>query len=113
MSLNRLSEEVHEIAKAKGWWDGPVDVAAVTRALLMMHSEISEAVEELRVVPVESLKVIVAEGEKPAGFAVELTDLIIRALDLAAAAYIDLDECYRAKVAYNRTRPHRHGGKAL
>ena len=50
---------------------------------------------------------------KPMGFAVELADILIRVGDLAGFLGIDLDEAVRLKMAYNRTRPHRHGGKAV
>lgn len=53
---------------------------------------------------------------KPEGFGIELADALIRQGDLAEALTqagipIDLEYCVRLKAAYNRTRPHRHGGK--
>jgi hypothetical protein len=54
------------------------------------------------------------EGKpKPEGVAVELVDVIIRCLDTAGALGLDLDSAYAAKLAYNRSRPHRHGGKNM
>ena len=47
---------------------------------------------------------------KPEGFPAELADLLIRVGDLAAALGIDLDFEVRRKMAYNETRPYRHGG---
>lgn len=53
---------------------------------------------------------------KPEGFGIELADALIRQGDLAEALTqagipIDLEYCVRLKAAYNKTRPHRHGGK--
>jgi len=41
----------------------------------------------------------------------ELADTVIRILDLAAGMGFDVDGAVRAKMAYNETRPYRHGGK--
>jgi hypothetical protein len=48
---------------------------------------------------------------KPEGFGIEVGDTIIRLLDTAGALGIDIAECMRLKMAYNETRPARHGGK--
>ena len=50
-------------------------------------------------------------NHKPIGYATELADILIRVGDLAAAEGIDLERITRLKMAYNRTRPFRHGGK--
>lgn len=50
-----------------------------------------------------------AKPKKPVGFASELADVYLRIGDLAGALGIDLDEAVRAKAAYNKTRPHKHG----
>ncbi len=41
----------------------------------------------------------------------ELVDTIIRILDLAGGMGYDIENALRAKMAYNETRPYRHGGK--
>lgn len=46
---------------------------------------------------------------KPVGVPSELADIIIRTLDAAAAWGIDIDAAVRRKIAYNATRPHKHG----
>lgn len=46
---------------------------------------------------------------KPEGVPFEIADIIIRALDAAAAWGFDIDEAVRLKVAYNRTREILHG----
>jgi NTP pyrophosphatase (non-canonical NTP hydrolase) len=109
-------QEIHQLALDKGWWepeqrDG-MSTNAVLAKLALIHSEVSEAVEEVRVTPVEQLVAVhYSDLGKPEGFAVELADVVIRALDLAAALGINLDEVIREKHTYNAMRSHRHGGK--
>jgi len=50
---------------------------------------------------------------KPEGMPSELADIIIRTLDFAAMFNIDVDKAVAEKLAYNRTRGRRHGGKTL
>jgi NTP pyrophosphatase (non-canonical NTP hydrolase) len=42
---------------------------------------------------------------------IEIADLVIRVADFCRANGIDLAAAVRYKMAYNETRPHRHGGK--
>lgn len=50
---------------------------------------------------------------KPEGVPAELADVVIRCFDFADKYGINLDEAIRHKMVYNRTRPRRHGGKAV
>lgn len=50
---------------------------------------------------------------KPCGIPIELADIVIRVAHFAKKHGIDLVEAIQIKADYNRTRPHRHGGKAL
>lgn len=50
-------------------------------------------------------------ASKPIGVPSEMADIIIRVLDACAAYGIDIDRAVREKMAYNETRPMRHGGK--
>ena len=96
--------EIHENAVSKGWWDqerNPLEIHA------LIHSEISEATECARNGEPDFH---VDEG-KPEGEAVELADAVIRILDYAAKRGWDFDAVVKAKMEYNKTRPHRHGGK--
>lgn len=52
-------------------------------------------------------------GRKPEGMAVEMADCIIRILDWCGKEGIDIDDVIAEKMAYNKTRPYRHGGKKL
>lgn len=53
----------------------------------------------------------VSDPAKPEGIPIELADVIIRTLDACAEWGIDIETAMRYKMAYNRTRPNRHGGK--
>jgi NTP pyrophosphatase (non-canonical NTP hydrolase) len=46
---------------------------------------------------------------KPEGFPVELADAVIRLFGLAYEAGIDLPAAIEEKLAYNATRPFKHG----
>lgn len=48
-------------------------------------------------------------NRKPEGFAVELADCVIRILDTCEFLGIDLQPVIEEKMAYNATRPHKHG----
>ena len=48
---------------------------------------------------------------KPVGLASELADILIRLLDMSDEMDIDLGQATLLKHRFNRTRPHRHGGK--
>jgi NTP pyrophosphatase (non-canonical NTP hydrolase) len=75
----------------------------------LIHSEVSEFVEAERDGII--LDGIEIETGKPIGPASELADVIIRVLDYAHFRGIDMDGVVKAKMEYNKTRSHRHGGK--
>ena len=108
--FGRLQHEVHGLAKEKGWHD---ESRSVPEALCLVHSELSEALEEYRQSRNdEDLKRVVEDDSgKPEGFSVELGDAIIRILDLAGALGLDLAGAVLQKHTFNMIRPHRHGNK--
>ena len=78
------------------------------KALLLIHSEISEAVEWLR--HENPLSNHIPEFT---GIEEELADIIIRVCNYAYAKKFDLGEAIIAKMNFNKTREHRHGGKSF
>ena len=113
-TLNEIRDAVHALAKAKGWYETPRDLDPAIK-LVLIHSEVSEALEEVRKVNYGYAlwETYYGLNGKPEGLPAELADIIIRTLDLAGALGIDIEAAVELKHAYNATRPHRHGGKAL
>ncbi len=136
-TLSTWSKEIHLNAVNHGWWD---DTRSFPEIIALVHSELSEALEEYRNgrpmlyypcrmggVCIEEdarnnntcgSKAITPDGgcsaqsDKPEGIAIELADAIIRILDYCGHAGIDMDAAIRIKHQYNLTRSYRHGGKA-
>lgn len=134
MNLNELAKEAHQIAVDHGWWSPEPSFGDLVS---LMHSELSEALEEYRegrpmvwnaCMTSDDDTPCTKEGcgdwyngkceltclsPKPEGIAVELADCIIRILDWAGKEGVDMESIIKEKMAYNRTRPYRHGGKLL
>lgn len=111
-TLKQWQEDAHQLSRSKGWYDGADEVTAERMAvkLALIHSETSEALEDVRA---GKLGGSVREDGKPEGLPSELADIVIRVLDFAGWLGIDLEQAVAEKHAFNATRPQKHGGKAI
>lgn len=111
--LNELAKEVLAINEANGWHDEEHEFGTY---MALIHSEVSEALEASRV----NKKADWAKYDQTGDFKAciknsvedELSDVIIRTLDVCAMYGIDIDKHVKAKMEYNKTRGYHHGGKA-
>jgi NTP pyrophosphatase (non-canonical NTP hydrolase) len=107
MTIKELVYAAHNNSVSKGFWDE--DVWNLPEKHALIHSEVSEALEEVRKPTALVSSVTIRQDGKPEGFPTELADIVIRVADLCGQLNIDLDEVIRMKMTYNATRPHKHG----
>lgn len=108
MTVNELIQESHQTAIEHGWWETERNLP---EQLMLMVSELSEVLEEFRIYGLNKVKFLQDADGKPVGIAVEFADLFIRVADTCGKYGIPLEEALRLKLAYNKTRPYRHGNK--
>ena len=129
-----LINESHATACDKGWWEsvkGQPDRNFPEQLMLMVSelSEVLEAYREVGLTPSEFLFEVNSHGfrvgmrcgpdpddivkgpGKPEGIAAEFADVLIRIADTCGRYGIPLAKAVISKLAYNKTRPYRHGGK--
>ena len=122
MNISEIVTRAHDNAAKHGFWNPAPEFGT---AIALIHSELSEALEEMRAgnkirpgAPVPMLYYsgggYVATGPtkactKPEGVAVELADAVIRIADLCGHLGIDLEAAIALKMEYNETRPFKHG----
>ena len=95
-SLRYIAEYAYNMATEKGFWG---EHANVTEKLALIHSEVSEALEEWRKQEYNRDK-----------FVEELADIVIRSLDLAEHILPgEIGHAMRDKMERNALRPFRHG----
>jgi hypothetical protein len=129
--IKTIQTAVHKLAHEKGWHDGDT---TLPERLMLVVCEISEAVECIRdgelpiwqkgkTIPVAGEEIAITKvtplspdwkaSEKPEGTLIELADAVIRIFDICESQGWDLEKAIALKHTYNKTRPYRHGGKAL
>lgn len=113
MDLRTTQKQAWQIAEDHGWHEGETSLVPVVK-LALIHSEVSEALEEYRNGDITGREIYYNPGSlKPEGFGIELADIVIRVLDLAGSLDIDMAECVQVRMKYNESRPYRHGGKRV
>jgi NTP pyrophosphatase (non-canonical NTP hydrolase) len=102
-AFQAIMAKVHDNAVDKGWHKEDRNEAEL---IALEHAELSEGLEALR------------HGNPPSehipefsGIEEELADVVIRVMDHASAKGHRVAEAIVAKMAFNKTRPHKHGGK--
>ena len=109
--LNNLCEEIHDWAKRKKF---EANWAVVPRLLMLVVSELGEAMEDYRRIDFEhfcSVKCLrsAKSTQHLNGFKQEIADTIIRICHMCAALGIDIEEEIRVKMLINEKRPIKHG----
>lgn len=99
-TLNTMQSLVYDWNAAQGFWASD----NIGEKIALMHSELSEALEADR-------KGVTSDDKIPAyrGLEAELADAVIRILDFAGRHQLRLGEAVIEKLAYNTTRPFKHG----
>lgn len=129
MNITDLVKEAYETSKSKGFHDSYNGKPPPTFGdrIALMHSELSEALEEYRngvpvgkiyyknkhLTPMADYTDETPATEKPEGIPIELADVVIRIADFCGKYEIDLDRAIKIKLAHNKTREKRHGGKII
>ena len=147
ITIDDMAKRVHKTAVEHGWWKLKVESMkpssdvnifdktadpesrSVAEQLMLMVTELGEAMEEYRQHDVHAIYWVNEQGEKmlyhskdealtgamkgvkPEGYFVELADTVIRIMDSMEANQESLEFFLTMKDAYNKTRPYRHGGK--
>lgn len=100
LGFNTFAYKCYQQAKANGWHDEP---RSFGDEIALIHSEVSEALEEYRKTGDPTSPEVVEE----------MADIVIRLADLVGKHGIDLQQAIRDKMEKNAKRPYRHGGKHL
>lgn len=102
-AFKTIAQAAHANSVNKGFWETD---AGDGEKIALMHAELSEALEAIRAGNPPDDKVPAFSGAEA-----ELADCIIRIMDLSQKRGWRIAEAIIAKMAYNATRPHKHGKK--
>lgn len=105
-TLDLMANEVFQNNVNHGFWEGKVEDYNKGEKLMLIVSELAEALEAIRAHDSPDDKLSQYPGEH-----VEIADAIIRLLDYCAAYKIPIGEVLLAKHNYNVGRPYKHGKK--
>jgi NTP pyrophosphatase (non-canonical NTP hydrolase) len=108
MKISELVTKAYDTAKSKGFHDEDAGITFGDR-IALVHSEASEALEEYRKHGHFEEYTDRYAVDKPQGIPSELADIVIRVADMCGVYGIDLQGAIERKLAYNATRPYRHG----
>jgi len=99
-TLNEYADWIKRLNDKKGFWWYWNDPKGIGTALCLIHSEVSEALEELR------------DLDKN-GVIDELMDVIVRCLHLVRCIddLLDIDTLMRQILVKSEERPYKHGGR--
>lgn len=114
LSLEQMQAEVFAVNERNGWHE---DTRTFGEDIALLHSEVSEMLEAFRDHDLDDATMPRLDGTglppKPEGVGSEAADVLIRLLDVCERYGIDLRTEYTRKIAFNKTRGYRHGGKRL
>lgn len=101
MTIAELVARAHSYANRAGFWEGldPSLTPVMLMKLALVHSEVSEACEAVRMEPWGNIEE-------------ELADVVIRVMDLAGAIGMDLEHFIVKKMNANEKRPKKHNKQA-
>jgi NTP pyrophosphatase (non-canonical NTP hydrolase) len=106
MFFDRIQALAHQNSINKGFWEEAETIETNGNKIALMHAELSEALEALRADNPPDDKIPEFTGAEA-----ELADCVIRIMDLAGRRGWRIGDAIIAKMAFNATRPHKHGKK--